>query len=166
LTVSTTRKVRTHISGDSLDVRSSAGGGVVVDDLVAGEEGQGVGVVGKGVHGSKDVLEVLGVVRDKGRSTVEGVERGVDIENEVNASIGQSAHAGIMVGAVVNGVDADRVDSQFLELDNISCAGGFVCDGIDKVGGSSRLVIDTTDVETVAPLEEGWQMLAVDNTCR
>jgi hypothetical protein len=57
-----------HVTGDSLDVRSRVGVGLVVDDLVTGEEDEQVAVVGKSIDGGKDVLEIDVVVR-----TVEGL---------------------------------------------------------------------------------------------
>lgn len=56
----------------------------------------------------------------------EGVLGGVDIESQVDTSIVQRLHAGIVVGSVVDCVDTNGVDLQFLELSNITGAGGFV----------------------------------------
>lgn len=45
----------------------------------------------------------------------DGVFWGVDIESEVNASIGQLFHAFGMVLAVIDGIDADGINFELLE---------------------------------------------------
>lgn len=146
--------VLSHVTSDGFNVGGSAGGGIVIDDLVTGEEGQGVVVLGERIDGSEDVLEIEGVVRWCGGSTVERVLGGVDIEDQVDACRCQRVHACIMVGGVVDGVDSHGVNAELLEVANITLAAGFIGNGVDDLGGSSGLVVNTTDVETVVSGEE------------
>ena len=134
LTVSTASNVLSHVTGNGLDIWCSGGGGVIVDNLVAREESQRVGVVGKRVDGGEDVLEVDSIVGWRWSGTVEGVERSIDIENQVDARVCESSHACIVVGSVVYCVDTDGVDAELLEFRDISCAGRLVCDGVNKLG--------------------------------
>lgn len=67
------------------------------------------------VDGGKDVLQVDGIVRLCGFVSANGVFGGVDIEGEVDASIGKSFHAFVVILAVINGVDTDGIDAQLLE---------------------------------------------------
>lgn len=78
-----------------------------------------------------------------------------------------------MVGGVVDRVDTDGVDSQLLELGNVSLASRSVCNGVFGARRASRLVIDTTDVEALIASEESYRMLVLvmkwwvaDETCR
>lgn len=80
--------VRLDVTSDSLDVGSTVGGGIVIDDLVGGEEQQCVVVLGELLDGSEDALQVLVVVRGAGVRTIDRVEGSVDIEREVDASSG------------------------------------------------------------------------------
>ena len=61
-----------------------------------------------------------------------------------------------MVCCVVDSVDTDSVDAKLREFRNITRATRLVRDGVNKCGGSSWLVIDTADVESVGSLEESW----------
>lgn len=56
LAVSAASNVLPHVSRYGLDIWSTVGCGIVIDDLVSGEESQGVGVAGKSVDCCKDVL--------------------------------------------------------------------------------------------------------------
>jgi hypothetical protein len=60
-----------------------------------------------------------------------------------------------VVGGVVDSVDTDGVDAQLLELGNITLAAVDIGDGVCELGAATGLVVDATDVETVASLEEG-----------
>ncbi len=51
-----------HITSDGLNVRSGLCCWDAVDDLIAGEEKQGVAVLGEFINGGKDTLEILLVV--------------------------------------------------------------------------------------------------------
>lgn len=58
LTQFASTQVRAKITSDSFDVRSSLGRWAIVDDLVTGEEGEGVVVLGEHVYSGEDVLQV------------------------------------------------------------------------------------------------------------
>lgn len=153
-----TELARVHVgldvTGNSLDVRGGVGGVVVVDDLVSREEQQGVVVLGEHLDGREDALEVDLVVRLLGRSAVEGVLGGVQVERKVNAGVGQEAHAGVVVRGVVDGVDTDSVDSKLLELGNVALAASGVSDWVLCVGGATGLVVDTTNVKAIVASKE------------
>lgn len=104
-------------------------------------------------------MEIDGVVRRSWGSTVKGVQWCVDIEDQVNSCIGQSGHTVIVVGSVVNGVNTNSVDTEFLELCNITGASGLVGDRIDDFGRSSWLIIDSTDIKSVVTSEESYGRL-------
>jgi hypothetical protein len=146
--------VRLDVTGDSLDVRSAVGGLVVVDDLVGGEEQQCVVVLCEHLDGSEDALEVDLVVRLLGLGAVDGVLGGVEVEGEVDTGIGEETHAGVVVGAVVDSVDADGVDAELLELLNVALAASLVGNGVLRIGGATGLVVDTADVETLVASKE------------
>ena len=55
-----------------------------------------------------------------------------------------------MVGGVVDSVHTNGVDAQLGEFLDVSVAARFISNGISNVRGATRLVIDTTDVESVA----------------
>ena len=60
-----------------------------------------------------------------------------------------------MILGVVNRVHTDGVEAQLLELGDIALAHFGVGDGVGEVGGATRLVVETADVETFITLEEG-----------
>ena len=68
-----------------------------------------------------------------------------------------------MVGSVVDGVDTDGVYTELLEPGDITGAAGNICDGVDELGGSTGLVVDTTHVESSIALEESWRELECVN---
>lgn len=148
-------QVRANVTSDSLDVGSSLGRGAIVDNLVAGEEGQGVVILSEHVDGSEDVLKVDVVVRGLRIGTVQCVLGSVDIQDKVDASIGEGLHALIVVLGVVDRVHTDGVEAQVLELLDITLAASSISDRVCKLGGATGLVVDTADVEAVVALEEG-----------
>ena len=98
LTVFAVSKVLFHIASDGLDIRGCNGGcGGLIDDLVAGKEGQSVGVFCKRVNGSEYALEIHIVVGWGRVDSIDRVKRAVDIEDEVDPSCGKSVHTRIMV---------------------------------------------------------------------
>lgn len=100
---------------------------------------QGVVIFGKCVDGSKDVLEVNLVVGRMRILAVEGVLGSVDIKDEIDASVGKSLHALIVLDGVVDTVDTDGVDAQLLELLDVTLAGLRLGDGILQLGFSTLL---------------------------
>lgn len=145
-----------HVTSDSLDI----GSGLVrvllvVDDFVTGKVGEGVGVGGKHLDSGKDTLEVLGVVRRAGVTTVDGVLGVVDIENQVNAGILESLHALVVVQGVVDCVNTDSVDTKILEVGDIAKADVSIAKRVLVGGRATRLVVNSSDVETLVALPEG-----------
>jgi len=122
--------VRLDVTSDGLDERSAVGGSIVVDDLVTREEEQSVGVGSELLDGCENALEVNLVVGDLGRSTVQGVLGGVDIKGEVDTSIGERVHAGVVGRSVVDSVDTDSVDTELLELGDVTLAASLVGNGV------------------------------------
>ena len=121
--VSTVSKVLPHIASDRFDIRGCSGGcRRFINNLVAGEESQGVGVWCKCVNGSEYALKINIVVRWRRIDSIDRVKRTVNVEDKVNASCGKSVHAGVMVDRIVDRVDSDRVDAQLGELCDISLA--------------------------------------------
>lgn len=106
------------------------------------------------VNGSKDTLEINIVVRWVGLGSVERVLGRIDVQDEVNASICQSVHASIVVGGVVNGVHTDGVETELLEVWDISLAAICICNRVCNIGRATRLIVDTSDVESVVAGEE------------
>lgn len=112
-----------HVTGHGLNVGGSAGVVALVDNLVSGEEQEKVVVVVERLDCGKDRLKVDVVVRamESGVGlTVEGVVGSVGIESEVDAGIIENLHTFIVALGVVNGVDADGVDSKIFEVGNIA----------------------------------------------
>lgn len=140
------------VAGDGLDVGSGLVSALlVVDDFVAGNEGKGVGVLGKLGDGSQDVLDVVDVVRlvDVGSSSVQSVLGVVDIENQVDASISKSLHALLVVLGVVDNVDTDGVDAEILEVLDVTLANAGVGERVDSLGVATGLVVDTAEEEAL-----------------
>jgi hypothetical protein len=61
-----------------------------------------------------------------------------------------------MICSVINSVDANGVDAQFLKFWNVSVAAIFICNRVGDLGGSAWLVVETTNVETVVAGEESY----------
>lgn len=147
--------VRPHVTVGGLDIRGALGRLVVVDDLISREEHKRVVVLLERIDGSEDALKVDLVVRPGGLLTVDGVERVVDIQGQVDASVGEGLHALIVVGRVVDAVDTDGVQAKLLELGNVTLARLGVGNGVFVGRRSTGLVVDTTDVETLSAGEKG-----------
>lgn len=112
------------------------------------------------------MLEIDLVVGFAGVLAVDGELGGVDIEDEVDVSLGKRLHALIVVQGVVDSIykfhlsalspgpyqdlrqhtNTDGIDAKLLEQLDVTQA-GIKSEGIAKIGGSSGLVVNTTDVE-------------------
>ena len=123
-------QVRLNITSDGLNERSAVGCGIIVDDLITGEEEQCVGIGSKLLNGGEDALEVDLVVRNLRRSTIDRVLWSVDIEGKVDTSISKGVHAGVVIGSVVHGVDTNGIDTQLLEFGDVALAASLVGNGI------------------------------------
>lgn len=128
---------------------------MVVDDLVAREESHGVAVLGKGINGGEDALEVDGVVRGVRVVTVDRVQGVVGIKDDVDAGLGELLHALIVVLGVVGRVHTDGVDAELLELLDVGLADLGIGQRVDIGGSTTWLVVDTTDEESLLALVEG-----------
>lgn len=158
LAVAALGNVLAHIASDCLDERrreSGRSGGV--NNLVAGKEGQCVGVVDERINGGKDTLQVLGVVGRCRVGTVDGVQRVVDIEDGVDTSRRQGVHAGVVALGVVGDVHADSVDAQLFKFSNVAVADVCIGQGIGRCGGTARLVVDAADIEACLASPERWK---------
>jgi hypothetical protein len=64
-----------------------------------------------------------------------------------------------VVCCVIDRVDTNGVQAKLLEFGDVTRAGRRIGQRVDELGGSTRLIIDTTDIESVGSLEESWLML-------
>jgi hypothetical protein len=150
-----------HVTRDGLYVGSGEGSIRAVENLVGRVVQEGVVVLGKSVNSGKDALKIDIVVRPENGRRVLAVERvvgSVDVEGEVDAGIGEGLHAGVVGGRVVDRVDTDGVDSELLELGDITLAAISIGNGILEGGRTARLVVNATDVEPLAAGEEGYKL--------
>ena len=155
LAVAAVADVLAHVASGGLDVGGGEGGvGQVVDDLVAGEEGEQVGVLDEGVDGGEDALQVLAVVRLVRVGAVDRVERVVGVDDDVDARVRQRVHARVVVLGVVRDVHAHRVDAQLRELGQVPLAHVRVRQRVRHGRGAAGLVVDAADVEALAARPE------------
>lgn len=131
-------QVGTQVTSDGLDIGGGLGGRTVVDNLVTGEESEGVGVTSELVDSSEDVLQVDVVVGDLGILTVQRVLGSVDIQNQVDTSLGEGIHALIVIGRVVDGVNTDGVQTEFLEVLDVTLATLGISNGVRPI--NNRLI--------------------------
>ena len=82
-------------------------------NLVAREEKKCVGVASKLVHCGENALQVNIVVRTCWIRSIERIQRSVDIQRQVDASIGERVHALIVIciRRVIDRIYTDSVDS-------------------------------------------------------
>lgn len=147
-----------HVTSDSLDIGSRlVGSRLVVDDLVAREEGQRVVILGKHLNSSKNALKIHGVVGGAGLKTVDGVAWVVDVKNQVNAGISEGVHALVVILGVVDGVNTNSVDAEVLEVLDVSETGLGVSERILVGRSTTRLVVNTTEVEALAISPESYR---------
>jgi hypothetical protein len=88
LAKTTSVDVGLDVTSHGLDVRSTVGGGVVVDDFVAGKVEQSVVVLGELLNCSEETLKIFFIVGWLWGRAVERVLGSVDVEREVDASVG------------------------------------------------------------------------------
>lgn len=146
-----------HVAADGFDVGGCVGGLRVVDDFVTVEVEERVRVLGEDVHGGEDGLQVGWVVGWTRVRAVDAVERGVHVEGNVDACCCQLIHANVVVGCVVDCVYTDSVDAETAEVLEIAAAYGRVCERIFGVAGSTGLVVQATDIETLVAGVESWR---------
>jgi hypothetical protein len=62
-----------------------------------------------------------------------------------------------MVRSIVDSVDSNGVDTQLLELGNISSTSICVGNGICYIGGATRLVVNAANVESIVSGKECYE---------
>lgn len=90
-------------------------GGYIVDNLIARKEKQSVRIFGKLFDGGKDILEIHMIVGWTGLVLAYRIFWGIDVQRQINAGASKSIHTICMIHTIVNSVDADCVDLEFLE---------------------------------------------------
>lgn len=157
-----------QVTGDGAQVRGDISGSLnVVHNLVAGEEGQGVGVVLESLDDGEGAVHVSGVVAGPGLETGDTLanQGRVDVEDHVHASGVEDGGASIVVQVGVQVVDTDGVGTETLEEGSIAHADISVAEGILVVLGivasaAANLVVETNDLELLAAL--GYEGIALD----
>lgn len=162
LTITARSDILTHVTSSGLDVRRCLDRvGLVVDDFVAREKGERVVVLGEFVNGGEDALQVHVVIRWLGIVSVDRVEGVVHVENQVDTGIVELLHAiGVVLGVVYR-VHTDGVDTKILELLDIPCARGLVCERIRIVRRATGLVVNASNVESLLASPERCLSLLV-----
>merc|ERR1712087_260617 len=153
LTVGLCVEVTLDVTGDGLDVGRSVGVVRIVDNFITREEEKEVVVTSKHINGCEHRLEVdivVAGVESVRACTVESNIWSVHIKSQVDASLIQHSHSLVMVLAVVDSVDTDSVDAESLELLDVAAQSLGVEQRVFCLSGTSRLVSNTTDVETLA----------------
>ncbi len=158
-----------EVAGDGAGIGGHGGARLlVVEDLVAREEGQGVGVVLEGLDDGEGAVEVGGIVRLPGVPAGQGLadEGRVDVEHHVHAGGVEDAGALVVVQVGVDIVHADGVDTQNLEQGGITQADIGVAEGVAAgllvvAGRAAGLVGDADNLQAVAGLGVD-EVLALD----
>ena len=110
-------------------------------------------IASESVNGSKHALKVHIIVRSVQRREIRSVERvlrSIGVKSKIDARIIQHFHRLIVVLAVIDRVDSDRVDSQLLEALNVARESFGVQERIRRVRSTSRLVCHSADVKSLA----------------
>jgi hypothetical protein len=61
-----------------------------------------------------------------------------------------------VVGGIIDCVDTNSVDAQLLELSDVTLAASLVGDRVSNLGGTSGLVVNTTNVKSLGSSVEGY----------
>ena len=146
------------VASDGAHIRGHSADGIgLVDNLVAGEESQGVGVVLEGLDDGKSAVEIGGIVRLPRIPAAQGLaDQGrVDVKDHVHAGGIEDAGARIVVRIGVEVVDTDSVDAENLEQGGITEAlvgirQGVVARRLVVGSGAARLIINADNLEAVA----------------
>jgi hypothetical protein len=160
-----------HVGCSSLDIRRRHISLRGSQDLISDKEPAEVVVLVEDVHHSLESLK-LGLVplRLSHARSIDGGIESVQVEPDVNASIGKSLHAGVMLGFWINVVNTDRVGTQSLHEVGITCALVVVDEWIvwqELVGntlrGRSTWSIAGGRKEFIIPLRKNWLPSLVKN---
>lgn len=105
----------------------------LVDNLVACEEAQKVGVIGHDVHhacvSGEDVCVPHWIIR------LNGLRWTRQICHDIDSRVREQSHALCMVLSRINGVDSDGISGELLEVGNVTPASGRICQRVDIVCG-------------------------------
>lgn len=138
------------ITDGSLDESRGGSVGLVVGDLVTGEETDDVGVLGELVDDGSVALVEVSV---PGRVVAVDGQAGLGkIGDDVDASSVEELHAGTVVGGGIDGVGSDGVGTEFREEGNISLASSSIGERVSvgsgqvasRTSGSSLLLVSNT----------------------
>ena len=158
LTINVVLDVVLEVAGDGTKIRRNVlSGRDIVDDFVAGEEGEGVGVLAESLDNTESVLKVLGVVAGP---RLEGGERlankgRVDVKDHVHAGSIEDAGTLVVVGVRVEVVNTDSVHTKNLHERSITQAsigvGKRIFPSLGVIScATTRLVGHANDLELVA----------------
>lgn len=93
LSIASGADVLTHVTSSRLDKRRGLHClGLIVDNFVTGEEGEGVGVFGKFVNGSEYALQINVIVGRLGVVPVDRVFGVVHVKDQIDSSIVELLH--------------------------------------------------------------------------
>lgn len=139
------RNVLLKVADHGTDVSRCALVAVLVQDLVAGEETQQVGVVPESLDDGKDVVHILLGVRGRGIRAVNVLAglAAVDIDDHVHAGGVEDGDAFIVIQIRREVVHSDGVHTQLLHENGISETGVGIAERVGLAGetcGSTRLV--------------------------
>lgn len=127
----------------SLDEGGGGGVGLVVGDLVAGEEADRVRILAEVVN---DTLVPSEEVRVPARVvTLDRLAGDAEIRDHVDACVGEGVHARLVVGRGVDGVDTDGVGAQLLQEWDVTRAARRIRQRVDEGGVGSLCCAAGTD---------------------
>lgn len=180
------RDVVLHVTNDRANVGRSQPGGILVDNLVAGEETENIVKVLECLDDTKDLLEVEMAVGSPGLHAVESTigQGRVDVEDDVNTGRVEDGNALVVVEVGLDVVDTDSVDAQHLHQSRVTLANRGITQRVallvDRVGttglvtipeavsiargnresGMRDVSLDTEDLETIIVVVD--KILAID----
>lgn len=104
-----------HVTCHRLYPRSRHAGGYIIDNLITREEKESIRIFRELFDGGKDVLEIHMVVGRSGLVLAYRIFWGIDVQRQINAGTSKSIHTICMIHTIVDSVDANSVDLEFLE---------------------------------------------------
>jgi len=113
-----------------------------------------IGIWSKVVDLRENVAQVLGGVRRPRVVSMQTLEGGVDIDDDIDTGSVENGHAGVVIGGGIDIVDANGVDTELLQNDGIAKTGIAVAQNIVArlvVKGSltTGLVVNTDNLQTL-----------------
>lgn len=126
-----------HVANSGLDVRTGVRGRHGVGHLIAGEEPDGVVVLGQLIDDAG--IPLVQIDSPRGIAAVDGLAGRRQVGDHVDASFGQQVHALGVVGRGIDVVCANHVGPQLLHQGDIALAGVDIGEGILGVLGCALL---------------------------